>query len=133
LDHLELSAKTAYITGISRNTWKHKESSLLCNIVHRPALTDEHYQKAWENAVYGVKDGPRVGSIYQHYKGNTYQILSVALHTDTEMSLVIYKQVDKEEQVWARPLEDFMSNVPGVGPRFILIKRGISGAIKDNK
>lgn len=53
---------------------------------------------------------------YQHYKGPYYQVLSVALHSETEEQLVIYKP-EKSEQWWARPLEMFTEEVVVDGNR----------------
>lgn len=49
----------------------------------------------------------RRGQIYQHYKGNCYMVLEVAVHTETEEQLVIYANVKNKAQIWARPLKMF--------------------------
>ena len=57
---------------------------------------------------------------YKHYKGGIYEVLSVATHSENKEVLVIYK-LDKENTVWARPLEMFFDNVTHNGkstPRF---------------
>ena len=51
-----------------------------------------------------------IDGTYQHYKGNIYQVMATAKHSETLEDLVIYKSVD-EEKVWARPLEMFLDNV----------------------
>lgn len=53
----------------------------------------------------------RPGQIYQHFKGKLYQILTVAIHTETEEPLVIYKPMYGSRQMFARPLAMFMSEV----------------------
>jgi len=50
---------------------------------------------------------PLPGEIYLHYKGGTYQILTLATHTETEEKLVIY-QSKNFGSVYARPLEEFI-------------------------
>lgn len=52
-----------------------------------------------------VKDG-----LYKHFKGNVYQILELAQHTESADVLVVYKNVETDV-VWARPLEMFDSLV----------------------
>ena len=43
------------------------------------------------------------GAAYRHYKGNVYQVVAVAKHSETLEELVIYKDINDESKVWARP------------------------------
>lgn len=47
-----------------------------------------------------------VGSIYRHYKGKKYRVLSLALHSESLETLVIYECLYKNPkgQIWARPI-----------------------------
>jgi len=63
--------------------------------------------------------------IYEHYKGNRYEVVGEAIHTETQEPMVIYKALYKgnfpEGTLWARPLAMFKENVTinGVSvPRF---------------
>jgi len=61
---------------------------------------------------------------YRHYKGNTYQVLGVVKHSETEEDLVVYQALYGECSWWARPLEMFCGQVEVGGnlvPRFQLI------------
>lgn len=40
---------------------------------------------------------------YRHYKGNEYEVLFLARHSETEEVLVIYKALYGEGGIWARP------------------------------
>lgn len=44
---------------------------------------------------------------YRHFKGGYYQVLTLALHTETQDQLVIY-QSEQDGQVYARPVAMFM-------------------------
>jgi len=63
--------------------------------------------------------------IYRHYKGNSYQVLGVAKHSETEEALVVYRALYGEWGLWVRPLEMFSENVEVEGKlvsRFTLIQ-----------
>ena len=53
------------------------------------------------------------GRIYRHFKGDYYRVLTIAKHTETGESLVIYQLLyhDKHKRIWARPYHDFLSEV----------------------
>ncbi len=44
---------------------------------------------------------------YQHYKGNVYEVIGVAKHSETEEELVVYFPVKTPGQLWVRPLSMF--------------------------
>ena len=63
---------------------------------------------------------PRPG-IYRHYKGNLYQVLEVAMHSETREKLVVYRPLYGERALWVRPLSMFVEEVVVDGvrvPRF---------------
>jgi len=60
---------------------------------------------------------------YKHFKGNIYEFICIAIHSETEEKLVIYK--NEEEQIFARPYEMFFDKVEFNGklvPRFQEVK-----------
>ena len=63
--------------------------------------------------------------IYRHYKGNEYQVIGLAMHSETEEQLVVYRPLYGEGGLWVRPLVMFTESVESQGkiqPRFELIR-----------
>jgi hypothetical protein len=61
---------------------------------------------------------------YQHYKGPYYQVYGVAQHSETEESLVVYRTLYGNHDLWVRPLAMFLETVEVAGnslPRFKFI------------
>lgn len=61
---------------------------------------------------------------YQHYKGNYYNVMGVAKHSETEEEYVVYQALYGNGGLWIRPKEMFLENVTVDGkevPRFIFI------------
>ncbi len=53
---------------------------------------------------------PKKGEIYKHFKGNLYEIIAIAKHTETMEDMVVYMEVEGEK-TYVRPLEMFVSKV----------------------
>lgn len=59
---------------------------------------------------------------YRHYKGNEYEVLGVARHSETMEDLVVYRALYGEYGLWVRPLSMFTETVERDGvtvPRFL--------------
>lgn len=50
-----------------------------------------------------LSDAPPLG-LYRHYKGNLYDLIGFALHSETLEEMVIYKALYGERRTWVRPL-----------------------------
>lgn len=64
--------------------------------------------------------------IYRHFKGNRYQVLGVAKHSESGADMVVYRPLYGDQDLWVRPLEMFTENVEVDGllqPRFVLIEQ----------
>jgi hypothetical protein len=58
---------------------------------------------------------------YRHYKGNYYQVIGIARHSETEEQLVVYRCLYGDYSLWVRPLAMFTGQVVVAGrsvPRF---------------
>lgn len=58
---------------------------------------------------------------YRHYKGNHYEVIGVARHSETEEELVVYRPDYGKRDLWVRPLAMFLEHVEVDGrtiPRF---------------
>jgi hypothetical protein len=60
----------------------------------------------------------KVGGKYKHFKGNIYEVLCIAKHSETQESLVVYKQLYGDGSVWVRPLDMFLEKVNRDGKTF---------------
>ena len=62
---------------------------------------------------------------YRHFKGNEYQVLGVARHSETMEELVVYRALYGERGLWVRPASMWNETVERDGqtfPRFTLIQ-----------
>ena len=41
--------------------------------------------------------------IYRHYKGNYYELLDIALHSETLEEMVVYRALYGDKKLWVRP------------------------------
>ena len=62
--------------------------------------------------------------IYQHFKGNRYELLYVAKHSETLEPMVVYRALYGEGGMWVRPASMWNEHVEKdgySGPRFAWI------------
>ncbi len=67
-----------------------------------------------------------VGGVYEHYKGNRYRVIGIALDSETHEKKVVYQGLYSSEafgsqSLWVRPYELFVGSVTlgaTIRPRF---------------
>lgn len=55
---------------------------------------------------------------YQHFKGNYYQVLHIATHSETEEIMVVYQPEYGDRAIWVRPLAMFDETIARDGKSF---------------
>lgn len=71
--------------------------------------------------MHGVKKGK-----YRHFKGNEYEVIGFAKHSETCEEMVIYRALYGDGQVWVRPVSMWNESVEYNGktcPRFTYIEQ----------
>jgi hypothetical protein len=68
-----------------------------------------------------------IPGLYRHYKGDFYEVLGIARHSETLGEHVVYKSLKGKEgeNLWIRPLQMFSEDVLVNGelvPRFSFVK-----------
>ena len=64
--------------------------------------------------------------VYRHYKGQQYEVLGIARHSETEEEFVVYRALYGDRGLWIRPLAMFTESVEKGGvsvPRFSRIDK----------
>ena len=56
---------------------------------------------------YDIKPGR-----YRHFKGNEYQVIGMARHSETEEEMVVYRPLYGEGGLWARPAAMWSTREP---------------------
>ena len=73
---------------------------------------------------------------YEHYKGNIYQVMTCAIHTETGEEMVVYRDASDSSKVWVRPRSMFEENVTAQDstfPRFrrVGVIKGLTARVKN--
>lgn len=64
--------------------------------------------------------------IYRHYKGNSYEVIGIASHSETLEPMVVYRALYGEQRLWVRPASMWNEEVEVCGERvkrFTLIEK----------
>ena len=70
---------------------------------------------------------PKKGEVYKHYKGDSYEIIGMAIHSNEDVWMVVYKPLyeNADAELFTRPLTDWRNIVEWDGKeveRFSLVK-----------
>ena len=49
--------------------------------------------------------------IYEHYKGNKYEVIDTVRHSETEELMVLYRTMYGDEDLWVRPFNMFNETI----------------------
>ncbi len=64
---------------------------------------------------------------YRHFKGNEYEVLDIATHSETLEPMVVYRALYGDRAVWVRPASMWNETVERDGksyPRFVYLGDG---------
>lgn len=71
----------------------------------------------WFKRLFVLKAG-----IYIHYKGNEYEVIDIATHSETEELMVIYKALYGDFGLWVRPFGMFDEIMDDGRKRFAFVR-----------
>jgi hypothetical protein len=81
----------------------------------------------YEEAVQSIPAGR-----YRHFKGNLYEVLAIARHSEDDSPLVVYRPLYGEGGVWVRPAEMWNETVTRDGKTFQRFVR-VSDALQNQE
>lgn len=73
---------------------------------------------SWEEAVQAITPGR-----WRHFKGNEYEVIAIARHSETQEPMVVYRALYGEGGVWVRPAWMWQSLVVRGGQAFVRFAR----------
>lgn len=60
---------------------------------------------------------------YRHFKGNEYEVIGIARHSETEETMVVYRALYGEGGLWVRPADMWNETVERDGKRYMRFER----------
>ena len=65
-----------------------------------------------------MRKNPEPNEIYRHFKGNEYDVLYLAKHSETLEPMVVYRALYGEHGVWVRPAKMWNETVERDGKTY---------------
>jgi hypothetical protein len=62
-------------------------------------------------------DAPKAGEVYKHYKGDSYKVVEVALHSDETWNVVYEPLYECPIKLFTRPLKEWREVVEWQGQK----------------
>ena len=72
----------------------------------------------YEEAVRQIRPGR-----YRHFKGNAYEVIGIARHSEDESPLVVYRALYGDYGLWVRPASMWLETVTRDGKTFIRFEK----------
>jgi len=60
---------------------------------------------------------------YRHFKGNEYEVIAIAKHSETEEEMGVYKSLNDDKAVWIRPLSMWSEMIIRDGKTFLRFEK----------
>jgi hypothetical protein len=59
------------------------------------------------------EDFPKKGEVYKHYKGDKYEVVGLAIHSNDDIWMVVYKPLYEfpDAEMFTRPLSEWSEEV----------------------
>ena len=67
---------------------------------------------------------------YRHFKGNEYEVLEIARHSETLEPMVVYRALYGDGGVWVRPAEMWFETVIRDGKKYNRFEKTDDSAVK---
>lgn len=66
-----------------------------------------------------MADAPQIKpGIYRHFKGNRYEVIGLARHSETEEWMVVYRALYGDHGLWVRPASMWLETVERDGKTY---------------
>ncbi len=68
---------------------------------------------------------PKLGDVYMHYKGDSYRVVSIALHSNDDEWMVVYEPVydSPDARYFTRPLREWSEVVEWGGEKKVRFEK----------
>jgi len=60
---------------------------------------------------------------YRHYKGNEYEVIAIARHSETLEPMVVYKALYGDNCIWVRPASMWFDTISEGITRFMYLEK----------